>query len=254
MPESAAAHCERPVVDCRKAWRNHHEFTIFLVVPSPLVDRRRRVPCRGRSRGNRAGPAKFACRGARRWHGPAGHAGLGGGRAAAGHCAVGRVLRPAGSRAARGHSPPCGGRRAGGAFPRGRTGEAGRPALHRGPCALRSRGGPGGGPGRRRAGPRVLHPQRDGARHAPVGRARHCPARARRACQRPARGRGQPARGPGGAADRAAELGLHAGARARRGAGGPHRGHGGQLGGGGGRRAGAYHAGLGEPDLCELRH
>ena len=99
----------------------------------------------------------------------------------------------------------------------------------------------------------VVHAQRSRARPAPARRTGHRAARVRRTQQRAARSRRQPARRTGGAADRAAEPRLHAGARAGRRPRRQARDHGRQPGRRRPGRAGADDAGVGEPDLRELR-
>ena len=86
--------------------------------------------------------------------GAAGHAGLGRHRRAARRRDLGRVLRPPRSGRARRRALARRRRGAGGAFPRRRAGEAGRPAGHHRSGALRGRGRPRRGAGRRGAGAR----------------------------------------------------------------------------------------------------
>ena len=166
---------------------------------------------------------------------------------------MGRILRPP-----RGGGP--GGRplarfrrRAERPLPRGRAGARGRPAGDDRPRALRRRSRARAGPGRCRRGAPDEPARRAAAGRAPLARGCDRPARAGRAHRRPSRSGGQPARGAGGADLREAQPELHAGSCADR---RPHRkvrSHGRQPGGRRPRGAGADDAGLGGPDLRQLR-
>ena len=96
------------------------------------------------------------------------------------------------------------------ALPRRRAGEAGRPADHHRPGALRRRGRPRAGAGRGRAGARAADQGRARARRAALRLAHHLAARPRPAAQREPRGRGEPRRRARGAAGEQAQSRLHA--------------------------------------------
>ena len=168
---------------------------------------------------------------------------------------LGRVLRPARSRRARRRALARRRRGAGRAFPRRRAGRS------KGDLLITIDPAPYAAEVERAeaqvaaAQARLSHAQqRARACAAPVGRAGHRPARVRRARERPARSRRQPARGAGRSC-RAARLNLGY-TQVRAPVVGPHRqarSHRGQPGGRRPRRAGADHAGLGQPDLRQLR-
>ena len=107
---------------------------------------------------------------------------------------------------------------------------------------------------RRPRRPADPHQGRARARPAAVGARSDLAARARRAHQRPARGRGQPARRRRPRCRRRKlNLGYTAGARAGRRPRRQARDHRRQPGRRRAGRAGADHAGVGQPDLCQLQ-
>ncbi len=139
----AAPMRRRPARAAAGGWRPSRLAAVVLAGGAYLLAPRSRPGCTAVPRPGRSGRVGRAGR----------HPGLGRHRRAEGHGGLERLLRP-GRGGGPGGDPPAGRRRdQSGAFPRRRAGQAGRPAVHHRPGALRRRGAAGRGAARLRPGP-----------------------------------------------------------------------------------------------------